>query len=69
MTNIDHSIIQIIKHARQLLFHNTGEWKNDHNLLFDVTMSNFDNAKLCELVGLYVLTEISGLIDLDNGGL
>ena len=58
MTNTDDSTIQIIKHARKsLLFDSTGVWvKNDDNPLSDVTMSSFDGAEVCELVGLYLLS-------------
>ena len=68
MTNTDDSTIQIIRHARKsLLFDSTGVWvKNDDNPLFDVTMGSFDGAEVCELVGLYLLSKISVLIDSDN---
>ena len=71
MTNIDDSTIQIIKHARKsLLFDSTGVWvKNDGNPLFDVTMSSFDGAEICELIGLYLLSKFSVVIDSDNVGL
>ena len=71
MTNIDDSTIQIIKHARKsLLFDSTGVWvKNDGNPLFDVTMSSFDGAEICELIGLYLLSKFSVIVDSDNVGL
>ena len=61
ITNIDDRTIQIIKHARKsLLFDSAGVWvQNDDNPLFDVTMGSFDGAEVCELVGLYLLSEIS----------
>ena len=34
-----------------------------------MTMGSFDGAEACELVGLYLLSKISLLIDLDNFGL
>ena len=38
------------------------------SFIFDVIMGSFNNAKLCKLVGLYLLSKVSVLIDLDNGG-
>ena len=71
MTNIDDSTIQIIKHARKsLLFDNTGVLiKNDDGPLFDIRMGSFGGAEVCELVGLYLLSKISILINSDNVGL
>ena len=43
--------------------------KKGDNTLFDVTMESFDGAKICELVGLYLLDEVSSLIGRDNVGL
>ena len=42
--------------------------KNDDNHLFDLTMSCFDAVEVCELVGLYLLSKISVLTNLDNVG-
>ena len=60
-TNIDDSTIQIIKHARKLLFFDcTGiRVKNDDNALFDATMGSFECAEACEFVGFYLLSKIS----------
>ena len=71
MTNTDDSTIQIIKHARKsLLFNYTGVWvKSDGNSLFDVTMGNFDGPEVCELVGFYLQSKMSVLIERDNVGL
>ena len=52
------------------MFDRTGVWvKNDDNPLFDVTKWSFDCAKVCELVGLHLLSKISAHCDLDNVGL
>ena len=71
MTNIDDSTIQIIKHARKLLFFDSTSIrvKNDDDALFDVTMGSFECAEACELVGFYLLSKTSAHIDLDNVGL
>ena len=64
---IGDRIIRIIKHARKLLLF---VWvKNDYNLLFYVTMGNFNGADVCELIVLYLLSKISVVINSDNVGL
>ena len=55
---ISQDDLGIIMHARKpLLFDNGNAWskKNSDNT-FDVTMGSFDGAKVCELVGLYILS-------------
>ena len=49
--------INAIKLARKsLLFYKGRAWvKKGDDILFDVTMGSFDGAKICELVGLYLL--------------
>ena len=43
---------------------------NTHgNPLFNVTMSSFDGAEVCELVGLYVPNHIKHLLGSGNVGL
>ena len=37
--------------------------------MFDVTMGSFDGAELCELVGLFLLNELSQIFDKDHVGL
>ena len=60
LINIEGNIINTINHARKsLLFDDNGVWvKKDGNPLFIVTMGSFDNAEVCELVGLYLLNKI-----------
>jgi hypothetical protein len=52
---------QIIIHAKQSCLYKSGEpWgKKATSNLFDVTMGSFDGAETCELVGLYLLNEIT----------
>ena len=39
-----------------ILFSRDRPWiKNNSGGLFDVTMSSYDSAQICELVGLYIL--------------
>ena len=37
---------------RSFLFHNSEPWIKKENSKFDVTMGAFDEAEVCELVGL-----------------
>ena len=50
----------IIKHSRKsLLFNNQHTWIKKEGGLFDVTMGAFDGAEVCELVGNYLLYQLS----------
>ena len=50
----------IINAKQSLVFHNNTPWcKKDSNSLFDVTMGSHDGAETCELVGSYLLSELS----------
>ena len=56
LVNISDEEINIIMHSgKSLLFNNTYMDKENGDPDFDITMESFDGAKLCELVGLYVL--------------
>ena len=56
LVNISDEEINTIMHSRKsLLFNNTYMDKENGDPDFDITMGSFDGAKLCELVGLYVL--------------
>ena len=68
---IEDKIIDIINHARKsLLFHDGKEWvKKEGNPLFDVTMGSYDEAEVCELVGIYLLGKLASLIGTKNVGL
>ena len=63
-TNITNKEIRIIKHAKKSLLYN-GEkpWvKKDNNNRtrnFDVTMGSYDGAETCDLVGLFLLNELT----------
>ena len=70
-TTITPSEIDIIYKAKDtLLFHNNDTWqKSTSNDLFDVTMGSYDGAETCELVGTYILSQISKIIPKENIGL
>ena len=59
----------IIMHAKQsLLFSNETPWQErNSNTLFDVTMGSFDGAETCELVGCYLLSQLTQISDLNSG--
>nr|XP_047123016.1 uncharacterized protein LOC124806296 [Hydra vulgaris] len=52
--------ISLIFHARKsLLFNNNQVWIKQSSGLFDVSIGAFDGAEVCELVGIFLLFEIS----------
>ena len=69
-TQIDDDAIQIIQHSRKsLLFNEKEAWIKNRDSLFDVTMGSFDGAKICELVGLFILNKLSNIIPKKDLGL
>ena len=61
---------QIISHARKSLLFNNGEsWIKQGNKLFDVTMGAYDGAEVCELVGCFILSDLSSKYNKENIGL
>ena len=60
----------IIWHSREsLLFNEKSTWTKKDQSLFDVTMGSFDDAKICELVGHYILHLLSSKFNKDQVGL
>ena len=57
-TSIQHT--EVIMHARKfLLFSNERPWvKKDSSPTFDVSMGSFNGAKICKLVGLFILSNL-----------
>ena len=52
----------IIIHAKKsMLFNKQIPWCKRENKNFDVTMGSFDGAESCELVGLYILSQLQHL--------
>ena len=52
----------IITHAKKsLLYNNKTPWHKKSNDSFDVTMGSFDGAETCELIGLYILSQLQDL--------
>ena len=63
--------LRIVMQARKtLLYHNGEPWtKKSDETDFDVPMGSYDGAELCELVGAFMLTEISKVIEQADIGL
>ena len=60
----------IIHYARKsLLFNNQQTWIKRDSVLFDVTMGAYDGVEVCELVGNYLLYELSRLYEKKDIGL
>ena len=60
----------IIKHARKsLLFNKQQIWIKKESGLFDVTMDAYDGAEVCELVGIFILYQLSRIYNKSNIGL
>ena len=70
-TSITDEELHIITQARKtLLYHNGEPWtKKNDNSDFDVPMGSYDGAELCELVGAFMLSEISDTISKSDVGL
>ena len=52
------------------MFHNNVAWKKKTTTsYFDVTMGNYDGAKISELVGTFILSKLGNIIDKKNTGL
>ena len=68
--NIDDDTINIIMHCREsVLFGDQSTWTKKNGNLFDVTMGSYDEAEICELVGLYLLHELNKTIKNQHLGL
>ena len=63
--------MDIIKQARStLLFHQGEPWcKQTGDGSFDVPMGSYDGAEVCELVGIYLLSQITDVVDNADVGL
>ena len=60
--NISDDEKQIIMQAKQSTLFNRGDpWAKRSNSKFDVTMGSFDGAETCELIGLYLLSQLQYL--------
>jgi len=69
-TAIKHDTIKIIFNAtKALLFGDNNIWAKQSGGNFDVAMSSFDGAEVCELVGLFILDQLDNILRKENVGL
>ena len=70
-TTIDDKDLRLIMHYRKsLLFFGNETWKKKSTeSCFDVTMGSFDGAEICELVGLYIQSNLENILPKTNFGL
>ena len=69
-TRIKKKDIDLIMHARKSLLFGIGDtWRKKEGGIFDVTMGAYDGAEICELVGTYLLSELSTKCNKENIGL
>ena len=63
-TTIDDKDLRLIMHCRKsLLFFGNETWKKKSTeSCFDVTMGSFDGAGICELVGLYIQSNLANIL-------
>ena len=60
----------IYHYRRSLLFPNSIPWKEKTSAdCFDVTMGGYDRAEVCELVGLFILNQLSNIANKEDVGL
>ena len=71
ITNINDDQLSIIMQSRKtLLFNNNEQWvKKAGEENFDVPMGCYDDAKVCELVGIYILKKLKNITSKENIGL
>ena len=71
ITSISDEEMRTIYHCRKsLLFFDNAPWKKKStHECFDVTMGSFDGAEICELVGLFILNELTELMPNQDIGL
>ena len=61
-TNITQQEIDIILSTKSgLLFNGKQAWNKKGNTAFDVTMGSWDGAEVCDLIGLYLLSQLSDM--------
>lgn len=58
--------MEVIKHCkRSMLYHK----KIERQVRFDILIYSFDSAMVSELFGIYILNEVSKLVDKNDNGL
>ena len=68
-TSISDEELNIVLHCRKtFLFFQDECWVKKSDQEFDVSMGSLDSAEVCELVGLFLLSELESLIPKDQMG-
>ena len=68
--NVGNDDIRIMEHSRKsLLFHNADAWKKKSESCFDLTMGSHGGTEVCELVGIFILSHLTKLINQNDVGL
>ena len=68
--NLDDHDKKIIHHSRKsLLFNQDQMWKEKGSNMFDVLMGAYDDAEVCELIGIILLNLLGRQYDTKNIGL
>ena len=66
-TQISEENRNIIMHTKKALLYDNGiPWCKKSHSVFDVTMGSYDGAETCELIGLYLLSQMKE-IDINVG--
>ena len=70
-TSITQQELDIILHARKSLlsFQNKPWEKTINESLFDIRMGSYDGAEICEHIGLYILSFLGKVYEIQNVGL
>ena len=59
--NTKQEIDIILQTKSGLLFNGKQAWNKKGNKAFDVTMGSWDGAEVCDLIGLYLLSQLSDM--------
>ena len=70
-TSITQQELDVTLHARKsLLFSKNKPWEKTINgSLFDLKMGSYDGAKICELVGFYIISVLGKVYEIQIVGL
>ena len=69
-TEIAEKDLRFIKHCKSLLCHEDEAWKKkESESCFDVMMGSNNSTEICELTGIYILSQLSNLLSQKDIGL
>ena len=68
--NITQRDIEVVLYSRKnISYCNKIPWLKKEKNSFDVTMATYDDAEICELIGIFMLSLIGKKYDSENAGL